>query len=120
MSERNRPDPRRNGLPSGYEWELKEPPPPVDDEEAIHLAIVRGQAAARLLRDPDFNAAYQELLDENLNGIVTSKPGQKELREDAYYRLRGIQEMAYKLNGWKVTAEQLQARIDTPQTGQEQ
>ena len=92
----------------------------MDDEEAIHIALTKGAAAARLLRDPDFNAAYQELLDENLTGIVTSKPGQKELREDAYYRLRGIQELAYKLNGWKVTAEQLQAQTEKSQMGQEQ
>ena len=63
----------------------------------------------RLLRDPDFNAAYQELLDQNITSIVTSKPGQQELREDAYYRIRGLQEMAYKLNEWRVVAEQLGA-----------
>jgi hypothetical protein len=88
---------------------MKEPPPPRSEDEEIAIALTKGQAAARLLRDPDFNAAYQELLDQNINSIVTSKPGQHELREDAYYRIRGVQEMAYKLNEWRVVAEQLEA-----------
>jgi hypothetical protein len=90
---------------------MKEPPPPRSEEEDVAIALTKGQSAARLHRDPDFNAAYQELLDQNLNTIVSSKPGQAELREDAYYRIRGIQEMAYKLNEWRVIAEQLEAGI---------
>lgn len=73
-----------------------------------------------MLRDQDFNDAYQELLDENLSSIVSSKPGQKELREDAYFRLRGIQEFAYKLNVWASSAEQLKQKLEHPEQTREQ
>jgi hypothetical protein len=98
---------------------MKEPPAPVSASEAEFIALNKGDAGARLLRDQDFNSAYQELLDESLTAIATSKPGQKELREDAYYRLRGIQELAYKLNSWKVQAEEIRRRQEAP-VGREQ
>lgn len=122
MTERSksRPDPRTKNLPNGYEWQLKPPPDARSEEEQISLVLNRGQAAARLLRDQDFNDAYQELLDENLSSIVSSKPGQKELREDAYFRLRGIQEFAYKLNVWASSAEQLKQKLEHPEQTREQ
>lgn len=91
---------------------MKEPPPVLSNEEEMSIALNKGDAAKRLLTDPDFNAAYQELLDENLNSIVTSKPGQTELREDAYFRIRGIQEIAYKLGSWRTVADQVKAHIE--------
>lgn len=103
---RKRPDPRQNGLPPKYDWKLEVKQEETEDE-AISRLLARGEAGKKLLRDPDFNAAYHEFLEEQVAQIVTSKPGQRELREDAYFRIRGLQEIAYKMNGWVQMAEQL-------------
>jgi hypothetical protein len=76
----------------------------------VSIALNKGDAARRLLIDADFNAVFQELMDENLLIIANSKPNQEELREDAYFRLRGVQDIAYRLNTWVTVAHQLQAR----------
>lgn len=101
-----RPDPRHNGIPEGYAFEFKVKPHETD-EDARSRVLAQGAAATRLLTDPDFNAAYQEILEEQLQQIVTSKPGQDSLREDAYFRIRGIQEIAYKFNTWRTLADRL-------------
>lgn len=107
-AKKDRPDPRRGNLPEGYEFEF--PVKPMEtQEEAYSRILAQGEAAARLLRDPDFNAAYQEILEDQLKTLVESKPAQQELREDCYFRVRGVQEMAYKLNGWVNLAERLKA-----------
>lgn len=108
--DRKRPDPRLKGLPPGYDWEFVIKPEESKEEFEARV-LARGDAAKRLLRDPDFNAAYHELLEENLQQIVTSKPAQRELREDAYFRIRGTQEVAYKMHGWVQMAEQLAASL---------
>lgn len=110
MSERKRPDPRLNSLPEGYEFQLRVRPNE-SVEEARTRILNQAQAAERLLRDQDFNDAYQEILEEQVQQIITSKPGQSELRDDAYFRIRGIQEIAYKMNTWRMNGERLKEHL---------
>lgn len=79
----------------------------------------QAEAAKRLLLDPDFNAAYQEIQEELVAQFVTSKPGQRELREDCYFRVRGIQEIAYKFNQWVAEGDQLRAHLAEEKRQQE-
>jgi hypothetical protein len=110
MTERNRPDPRLKGLPEDYEWKFRVRPAE-SEEEFIQRVLAQGDAGRKLLQDPDFNAAYQEILEEQLDAFVKSKPGQNELRDDIYFRVRGIQEIALKFNVWVQMAEQLKAKL---------
>lgn len=80
-------------------------------EDADHAALRSAEAGQRLLNDEDFQLAFQELVEENLHQIIESKPGQWEVREDCYFRIRGIYEVAYKLRGWVSIAEQVQRRL---------
>lgn len=110
MTDRKRPDPRQHSLPEGYELQFKMKAHE-DEESYIQRVLAQGEAGKRLLLDPDFNAAYQEILEEQLAQLVNSKPGQAELRDDCYYRVRGIQEIAYKLNTWVAHAEQVKQKL---------
>jgi hypothetical protein len=113
----SRPDPRLSGLPAGYEFQFI-PKDEESREEYITRVFARGEAGRRLLLDPDFNAAYQEILEEQLQQFVTSKPGQSELRDDVYFRIRGIQEIALKFNVWVTLADQLRAQLATQSEGE--
>jgi len=110
MTERKRPDPRSKGLPEGYEFQFVVRPQETK-EEAIARVFAQEEAGKALLLNKDFNAAYQEILEEQLQQIVTSKPGQAELRDDCYFRIRGIQEIAYKLNAWVAQGDQMRAHL---------
>jgi hypothetical protein len=111
MTERKRPDPRLNGLPDGYDFQYRLKPHETE-EEAISRVFAQAEAGARLLRDPDFNAAFHEIMEEQIAQFVGSKPGQSELRDDCYFRVRGIQEIAYKLSSWVAQGDQLRAHLE--------
>ena len=107
-----RPDPRLTDLPEGFQYKF-DPNRGVyaSEEERDQVMLAMGKAGERLLRDTDFQLALQELMDESLTQIVHTKPGQWEVREDCYFRVRGIQEIAYRLQGWVRIAEQVQSRL---------
>ena len=108
-STRKRPDPRTGRPPASFIWDSLTNPEFHSQEEYEQHIVDYAQVASNLLGDPGFNAVYKEILDENLIRLVESKPAQVELREDSYYRVRGLQDIVLKLNGWKNRYEEMKA-----------
>lgn len=102
-------------MPDNYEWEPVIAPRFEDREQAMQYAVDHAQRAHSLLSDPSFNELYKELLDEQVLMIVQSKPGQVELREDCYFRIRGLQDLVHKMNGWINRFETMKADAERGQ-----
>ena len=96
---RPRPDPRRKkgAIPEEYEWKLD--PTILSEEELYEKALRDAQAAASVLRNDQYIDCYQSLIDKWIQQLIGTKPDQIEEREDLYFRIRGLQDMAMHLNG---------------------
>jgi Fic family protein len=96
---RPRPDPRRKSgaIPETYQWKLDTTI--LSEPEQYEKALRDAQAAASILRDDQYVDAYQSLIDKFIQQLIGTKPDQIEEREDLYFRIRGLQEMAMQLNG---------------------
>lgn len=96
---RPRPDPRRKkgAIPGEYEWKLDTSV--LSEPEQYEKALRDAQASASVLRNEQYIDCYQSLIDKWIQQLIGTKPDQIEEREDLYFRIRGLQEMAMQMNG---------------------
>jgi hypothetical protein len=111
MQNRNsrRPDSRAKTMPEQHQYQQNVVPPKQHPAEYTENALRRAHMAYEVLNSEGFNLAYQELLNESVNTIIDSKPEKSSLRDDEYYRIRGLQDLILKMHGWIATAEQIRA-----------
>ena len=105
MTDRNRkrPDRRREWLPEEFKWipgSSRTLAKLGSKEEVQQYVVVQAQRAHNLLTDETFGEVFQELQDGLTEQMLSTMPGQKEEREDLYYRIRGLQDIATTLNAW--------------------
>ena len=103
---RKRPDSRADKLAPEYRWQSRIPPK-MSRDEYVADALEKAHLAYEVLNNEGFNRAYREIIDEALNIVIDSKPGQGDLREDNYFRIRGLQDVIMRMQGWIATAEQI-------------
>jgi hypothetical protein len=69
--------------------------------------IDRGSAAGGLLSDPTLTAVAKTLMDTYLGNIVSTTPPEAEVREKAYYQIKGLQDIFAVLNQWVSIKDQI-------------
>lgn len=71
------------------------------------LALKRGTAAEVLLETEAFTVAIDELYNQHLAVITSSKPEEKEKRELAFFAIRALQDITAELKDWVYQKTQL-------------
>lgn len=71
------------------------------------LALKRGTAAEALLETEAFTVAINELYNQHLAVITSSKPEEKEKRELAFFAIRALQDVTAELKDWVYQKTQL-------------
>ncbi len=63
-----------------------------------------GQEAARLLRDTDFNRFMDEIEQDCWEEFKSTNTGDRDVREDVFMKLRGVQAVRQKLRAMEDNA----------------
>lgn len=71
------------------------------------LILLRGNAADELLQNEGFATVVNELYNQYTSDITGSDLGQTVLREQRFYQLRALQDIAAELKGWVSIRDQL-------------
>lgn len=82
-----------------------------EERRELETAEQRHQWAARLLSDPAFNTAYEQLRNELLERIAATEPEQVETRDTLYFELRAMNRLASRLGYWMHNLERVQATL---------
>lgn len=71
------------------------------------LALKRGTAAEELLRSDAFITCVNELYNQYFADITGSPLDAKEMRENRFFQLRGLQDITSELQSWVQMKDQL-------------
>ncbi len=69
--------------------------------------IAQGNAAYELLNNETFTSVVNDLIQQYLAFAMQTKPNEQELREQAYYQSRGLQEIVGYLNQQVAVRDQI-------------
>lgn len=83
-------------VPDSKPKRIKKTPLPPSRNEILN----RGQEASALLLNPVFNIAVRSAIESWQDALLSSLPGETEVRESMYYRMRALNDVMAELAGF--------------------